>query len=216
MIFTSVNMNILVRRPVWPSWRGSIIPTLWNIAFRRWLFLILDKLLRKTTAVPLLSFTSLIYRTARNFASLTRIFITRLPKKSKGHALAHVEVFDMYASMINKHGVQLLIGDFNQAARKMVSELGPRLKVPIFEDCRHPAHDDCICIFSLGGKLPGHFCNIKKWQHLQGAHWPLAKHYGEKPGRTPDRGYLRKVKGRRRWEKARAKGKLQFWPDYWR
>ena len=217
--FTSVNMNMMVQRPVWPLWRESIIPIFLENCVEAVVVLdsgqIVANVRKKICCSP-----AVVYELDLPHGTKLRILNTHFhhdtAKKARGHVLAYAAVLDMYASMIKRHDVHLLIGDFNQAAPKMVNELGPKLEVPIFEDCRHPALDDCMCIFSLGGKVPGHFSNIKRWQHLEGAHWPLAKHYGEKPGRTPDRRNLRKVRGRERWKKARAKGRWEYWTKYWR
>ena len=102
---------------------------------------------------------------------------------------------------------QLLIGDFNQAAPHMASELKTRFGLEVHADSHHPEYEDCICIFGIGSKAPGHDSDISVWRHLNGAHWPLARHYGSKPKRTDAGAENRKRKSLERWAASKAKAK---------
>ena len=130
-------------------------------------------------------------------------------KRVSGHARAYTTVLDLYAELIKKHKAHLLIGDFNQAAPHMVSELQARLPMDVHSDSHHPTFEDCICIFGLGSKAPGRHSDISIWKHLNGAHWPLARHFGSVPRRTDAKKNERKRKGYERWATAKAKAKAR-------
>ena len=130
-------------------------------------------------------------------------------KKAPGHSQSYRDVLDLLVDLIRTHNAVLLIGDFNQAAPHMVAELKDRLPMPIHADSHHPTFKDCICIFGLGAQAPGQDSDISIWKHLNGAHWPLARHYGSKPKRTEQGEASRKRKSLERWAAAKARAKAK-------
>ena len=122
-------------------------------------------------------------------------------KKAKGHSDGHRDVLQMYADMILRHGVHLLMGDFNQAAPHMVQEFQPLLgRVRIHADSHHPTFEDCMCIFSLGEpRPPGRDSEFKEWEPRNAAHRPLARNYGCKPKRTAVNDKARRQRAHERW-----------------
>jgi exonuclease III len=127
-------------------------------------------------------------------------------RKESGHKLKFEEVLDRIAALITKHHAHLLIGDFNRASTDMVHHLQSR-KVVIREDSRHPLLDDCIRIFSIGPAAPGRDSKVAHWRHINGAHWPIARHFGSEPARTEAGAASRKRKGFERLEASKAKKK---------
>ena len=114
----------------------------------------------------------------------------------------------MIEHMARNYSAHLLIGDFNQAAPKMVPELKAR-GMDVYADSHHPKFEDCICIFGFGPKAPGRNSNISVWTHLNGAHWPLARHFGSQPKKTEAGAAKRSWKSRERLQLAKAKAKAK-------
>ena len=101
------------------------------------------------------------------------------------------------------------MGDFNQAISVMEAKLQEALGgVSVSLDTsRAGDHEDCIAIYCVGQKAPSRDSDVKYWKHLNGAHWPLARHYGKKPKRKAEAESSRKQKSWDRWAAAKKRAR---------
>jgi len=123
-------------------------------------------------------YNTLIMVVAATFHNETKIrilnthFHHKPAKKMKGFCLAHDHIMEILAITIQQFNIHIVTGDFNQASGDISSLLSVRLGLPVYIIGKH-IDDECIMVlcFQLPQYNDG---NIACWQHLNGAHWPVA------------------------------------------
>ena len=130
-----------------------------------------------------------------------------LPAKGeKGYVPAQKEVVETMQRMITEHDVDLVTGDFNGWAPRMI----PFMREAGFSIVRDSSEEQSphIAIFSIGHHLEGTNKTIfKTWKQIdESAHWPQVRFYDPvvKSGRRSVASY---EAGVQRWAKSKAKAR---------
>ena len=107
----------------------------------------------------------------------------------------------------------MLIGDFNQAAQHMVTDLQQHLlDTNVHLYAHDPGFEDCLAIFGFGIKAPTKETQLKRWKQLNGAHRPIALHFGKDSKRNDEAAASRKRKASLRLARSKNK-RSRFEPE---